>query len=98
MAILKGEASMIWQYLFVEFLMDNTVGRLSRINNVPLKESEPRPLQPAYCNQLGQEGWEMVNYVPLLTGTSGPSKVLIIFKRPQPGGLKLDELKTQLGK
>ncbi len=67
-----------WEYLYLEgYLLSATKPRAMKVNNEPLSE---RPNLWEYINQLGAEGWELVNAYNL----SKPDvhKDFFVFKRP----------------
>ncbi len=71
-----------WEYLFVvgEFASHEWVARY--INEKELTNWELGPSIYQTCNQLGEEGWEMVN----LSTAPRPDKPVsfrLVFKRPK---------------
>jgi len=73
---------MRWQYLFVEFNTVNEFTRVLKINDIPLKEPEPqRPKRFDYCMQLGNDGWEMIQFSTNTLGDKASLRSMAVFRR-----------------
>ena len=66
-----------WEYkeIWIEWVWVGTDRRVRKVNGVEVTDQKSRPTIEEFCNQLGAEGWEMVN-------TQWAGVMHVYFKRP----------------
>jgi hypothetical protein len=73
-----------WEYLFLE--CDTCRVTLSwrprSVNGVELRDWKSLSIH-GYCNDLGNEGWELITVDRVVSNEGGTSFLRFIFKRPQ---------------
>lgn len=71
---------MRWEYKIVEFGTINTVPHVFKVDDKPFNGKGPESIRSRFCQQLGLDGWEMVNISFDLDG----GKSIAVFKKPLP--------------
>lgn len=71
---------MRWEYRFVEFIPDNTVYYVSKVDDIPYKGEKNQSRMANFCKQQGLEGWEIADLV--VFSSQGFLARLVVFKRP----------------
>ena len=71
-----------WEYLDLSVDADKSMPRW--LNGVEIRNWKQGMGTIAYCNKLGEEGWEVINRLPVYYSGGGLSWYSILFKRPKP--------------
>lgn len=69
-----------WEYLYIVCFLYQDDWFPRRVNGREVPDWREGPTLAEFSNQLGQDGWELVNASP--QGYSGAMEYYVAFKRP----------------
>lgn len=73
-----------WEYVFVECQGHGGQWRPKLVNGQELADWKKGPAIHEYSNQLGQQGWELVNLATGQTAGGATYHYRLTYKRPIP--------------
>jgi len=73
-----------WEYLFVSCAYYRNEWHPKALNGKEIKDWVQTPTFSEYSNQLGNQGWELVESSGFLLDPGGIHHAQLSFKRPKP--------------